>query len=135
MISPLRLVEELNSLHAAITNRNFELNYPSLKMVVITDNDKTYCLEIDLTGYPEYMPSMYVRKELKTKDGTKMGTSGAMHCLGTQDGRTKICHGNGSHWRPDTSLLALYFKGKLWLEAYEHHLATGETIDSLLKHQ
>lgn len=135
MIAPLRLVDELNGLHVEISNRNFELDYPSLKMVVITDNDKTYCLEVDLTGYPELMPSMYVLKELKLRNGHKMSTSASMHCLGTCKGRTKICHGNLSHWRPDTSFVKLYHKGKLWLEAYEHYLATGEPIDEYLKHQ
>ena len=138
MMTPLRLVDELNRLHEYLSLDNFELknglkDNPTLLLVAITDSNRTYGLEVNLKGYPESKPSMCVLEELPTRDGKKMTCSGAMHCLGTQNGRTFICH--CSTWRPDTHLISLYFKGKLWLEAYEGHLQTGKPIDYYLKHQ
>lgn len=138
MMTPQRLVEELNSLVKEITLNNFKLvdgltPHPVLTAAVITHNGHHYGLEIDLKGYPEQMPRMCVPQALKKRDGTLMSLSSAMHCLGIRDGKTYICH--GSVWRPETSLFHLYIKGKLWLEAYEGHLETGNDIDYYLKEE
>ena len=141
MINPQRLVEELNSLHQGyLSLNNFELTdalaeSPVLKMVVVTLSNNTYCLLAELKSYPEKMPDLYVLEELKMRDGKKMGLSSAMHCLGTANGRTRICYGNTSHWRPDTHLYDLYIKGKLWLEAYDYYMKTGTPIRDILIEQ
>ncbi len=138
MMTPLRLVDELNLLVKDLSLNNFELkdgltDHPVLRAAIVTANQHHYGLEIDLTGFPEKQPKMYVLKKLMKQDGTPMGLSSAMHCLGITDEKTRVCFANS--WQPDTHLIELYFKGKLWLECYEAHLETGNTIDHYLKHE
>lgn len=141
MMSPQRLVDELNALHDKyLSLNNFELSNaltdrPMLKMIAVTLANNTYCLLADLTGYPEQMPDLYVLKELRMRDGSKMGASGSMHCLGTLNGRTQICLGRECCWSPSTHFHDIYIKGKLWLEGYENYLRTGQIIATFLKEQ
>jgi len=137
MMTPLRLVDELDRLVDVLTLENFELRdamkeNPELRMPVITYANHNYCLLVKLKGYPLNKPSLAVIGELRKKDGSAMGISGSMHCLGYDNGNTLICYGNT--WRPDTHLIDLYYKGKLWLDCYDAHLKTGHTIDYYLKH-
>lgn len=107
-----------------------------MKAVVETASKKVYVLILELMGYPELMPDMYVMGELKYKNGEPMSkTSYSMHCYGYCDGNTEICFGDSSEWSPQTSLFDLYIKGKIWLECYDGgHLVTGKPIDYYLRH-
>ena len=71
----------------------------------------------------------------KRKDGSLLnGTSGEQHTLAAHDGLTEICHFNSSQWMSQNTLYQILMKGRLWLEAYEIHLQTGEDLEKYLPH-
>jgi hypothetical protein len=110
---------------------------PNTKLYALakTSSQKEYVLILDLAGYPEACPKIYVRGELKDHWGKPMSeTSASMHCYGYEDGNTRLCQGWQASWTPAYHIFALYMRGLFWLECYERHLATGETIDKYLKH-
>ncbi len=57
-----------------------------------------------------------------------------MHTLGVRDGSTLICHFKPSRWVPSNILYLVALKGRIWLEAYEGHLRTGNRLDNFLPH-
>jgi hypothetical protein len=64
-----------------------------------------------------------------------LSTSGSMHTLGGVKGCVQICHYSSSNWSPNVTLYKVILKGRLWLEAYEIYLRTGNDIDTYLPHQ
>lgn len=72
---------------------------------------------------------------LRDRSGTPMtNASATMHVLGAKDGCTKICHFRSSRWVPANTLYLVALKGRIWLEAYEAHVLTGQPIDRFLRH-
>lgn len=114
---------------------NVGTSKPYLVCAAITNNDKLYTLKVELDQFPENVPKVFVMKMLKTKEGEDMsGCSGSMHTLTSENGCTRICH-YGNNWTPSVSLWRVIFKCMIWLNMYELHLQTGESIDTYLSHQ
>ena len=91
---------------------------------------------MQLDGFPEYMPNVFVTKMLYSRDGRKLDSiSATMHTLTSENGWTQICHYGFNSWTPDVSLYKIYIKCRLWLEMYELHLQTGHNMDYYLNHQ
>lgn len=108
---------------------------PYLILAAKTSNHKLYTLRIELSSFPESVPKVFVTKMLKTRTGANMnGASGSMHTLTSEHGWTRICH-YGNDWTNRVSLFRVYYKCLMWLNMYELHLQTGESIDTYLNHQ
>ena len=107
-----------------------------LVMAVRTNRRNIYTLYIQLDGFPENMPKVFVTQMLVSHDGKKLeSASGTMHTLTSENGWTRICHYGSNSWTPNVSLYKVYIKCRLWLEMYELHLQTGKPIDYYLSHQ
>jgi ubiquitin-protein ligase len=109
-----------------------------LMFAIRTNSGKTYTLKIEIpNGYPNSLPAVYVTnpKPLKTKFGEAMlETSANMHTWSGKDGCTRICHFGTVSWSPRQSLAKVVMKCRVWLEIYEAHLITGESIGDVLQH-
>ena len=91
-------------------------------------------------SYPHEHPKCYLAdKGLKFKDGSlvkDMGTSSSWHLLDpSSEGMPQVCHGRPALWNAKKSLASVFTKAFMWLEAFEHHLKTGSTLDTYLRHQ
>lgn len=103
-----------------------------------TNSGKVYTLRIDIPmDYPNSVPAVYITnpKPLKTKFGASMlEPSASMHTLTGKDGCVRICHFGYNSWSPRQTLAKVIMKCRMWLEVYEYHLQTGDSSDSVLKH-
>lgn len=85
-------------------------------------------------GYPSERPSLYITdpKPLLNYHGAAisgLGVSHAMHTLEPHSaGWVQICHWRSARWHAGIVLQKVFLKALLWLEAYEHHLATGRDL-------
>ncbi len=105
-----------------------------------TNRGREYRVRLDsLLGYPSAMPRVLVTAPtLYTRDGRPMwevGTSAKMHTLTPLGTWVQVCHGRGDRWETRDTLYLAVLKARLWLEAYEYHLDTGEPLDRWLSHQ
>lgn len=105
---------------------------------VTCTNDKKYTLRVYLpSDYPNSCPDMIVCNPascLRKRDGSLLSsTSGYDHTLSSRDGCTKICHFRSDLWRDDNTLYQVVMKGLIWLEAYEAHLRTGNSLSKYLQ--
>ena len=104
-----------------------------------TNSHALYNLAIELHHFPLGSPTVkVVSPHLKDYNGRPLAlsiTSSRMHHLGAdRHGAIRLClHVPGQHDPRDTLYKSL-LKARLWLEAYETHLRTGEMIDELLSH-
>ena len=57
-----------------------------------------------------------------------------MHVINSVDGCTGLCHFRSNLWESSFSLHMVAMKGRIWLEAYEGYLRTGDAIDHWLPH-
>lgn len=95
-----------------------------------------YTLHVELNRFPNDVPKVFVTKMLKDEDGENLDScDGSMHVLDSEHGWTRICHYGESSWNPRVSLYKIYVKCCLWLNMYELHLETGNSIDYYLNHQ
>ena len=63
------------------------------------------------------------------------GDRSASHTLGrNNEGFLRICHYLCTHWNGLHTFYEVFVKGRLWLEAYEGHISTGNSIDYYLGH-
>jgi hypothetical protein len=104
-----------------------------------SQSGKQYVIFLRLGQFPDEAPRMYVvSPKLFNHRGesmTQYGASGSMHTLAADEhGNTQICHYNGRFWNPRKTLYLCVMKGRLWLEAYEAHVRTGDDIDTWLGH-
>ena len=61
-----------------------------------------------------------------------LGVSHAYHVYGNgHNGFLQICH--TSDWDSSCTCVMALLRGALWVDGYEHHLRTGETIDQYLE--
>ncbi len=103
-----------------------------------TNSGKEYTLRVRVPeDYPNSQPVLLVVSPfpLRGHDGSKMtglGVDHSMHTLSPVDGFVQVCHYRG--WSPDLTLYRVFLKGRIWLEAYEGHLRTGNRIDDYLHH-
>lgn len=108
---------------------DMDSDLPYLKMVAITNSKNIYTLRVDLDKFPESIPKVFVTKMLKSKQGRDLNSaSHEMHTLSSEHGFTRICHYGNSSWTPNVALNKVYLKCRVWLEAYEAHLKTGDNI-------
>lgn len=108
---------------------------PYLLIAAITNGGGLYTLRIDLASFPDSAPPVFVTRMLRNSSGEEMsGCSHEMHTLTSENGWTRLCHYGYSEWTPAVSLFKVYVRCRLWLEMYEAHLRTGNTIDYYLSH-
>lgn len=103
-----------------------------------TNNGRSYTLRIYVpSNFPNECPVLVVSSPsspLMRKGGSARLSGGEDHVYGIYDGLTQICHFNPSKWTSENSLYQIFMKGRLWLEAYEIHLRTGQYLEKYLAH-
>lgn len=115
---------------------DMDTDKPYLKMAALTNSKTLYTLRVDLDEFPESIPKVFVTKMLKSKDGRDLDfPSHEMHTLRSEHGYTRICHFGNTSWTPNVALNRVYLKCRVWLEAYEAHLQTGDYISDYLGSQ
>jgi hypothetical protein len=98
-----------------------------------------YKLRLELSEFfPDSEPDLFVEspRKLLMYDGVKtinsLGTSHSYHVYENEDnGFVQICHTND--WDSSCTCVMALLRGALWVDGYEHHLRTGETIHQYLK--
>ena len=98
-----------------------------------------YKLRLELSEFfPDSEPGLFVEspQKLPMCDGVKtvnsLGTSHSYHVYENEDnGFVQICHTND--WDSSCTCVMALLRGALWVDGYEHHLRTGETIDQYLQ--
>jgi hypothetical protein len=87
-------------------------------------------------GYPDEMPDLYIIEPCplygyQNKTVQSYGTSHQMHAW-TPDWNdyVKICHTKEDYWSAADTIVSVVLKGFLWLEAFEVHCRTGQSIDA-----
>jgi ubiquitin-protein ligase len=139
-MTPQRLQQEIAILEKYFPRKykfeNLFLENELIDVGVKTQSGKVYRLNIKLkTDYPNSMPSVFVAFPLPLlkKDGSVIsGVSHEMHTLSNDGSNVQICHFKSENWNPNQSLYKVILKARIWLEAYEGHLATGNPIDNYL---
>ncbi|CAB4027573.1 Hypothetical predicted protein [Paramuricea clavata] len=104
-----------------------------IEITMITNNERTYVLRVYIPpDYPNSLPIMVVRD---SPEPMPNWISGRMtHSFGqNEDGHLVICHYRRDRWSPDRTLSDIVVKGRIWLEAYEAHLVTGEQMEYYLR--
>ena len=129
-MTPQRLQQEIAILEKYFPRKykfeNLYLDNELLDVGVKTQSGKVYRLNIKLKpDYPNSMPSVYVVYPLPLHKYDGSVISGASHDMHTLSN-------DGSNWNPNQSLYKVILKARIWLEAYEGHLATGNPIDNYL---
>jgi hypothetical protein len=104
-----------------------------------TQNGNVYTVFLDLKRFPDVPPPAWVvAPKLLDADGDDLcdwGVSEPMHILGGSAKKgVQICHHGEHHWTTSLTLHHVLLKVRIWLEAYEGHLAHGLPIDHWLKH-
>lgn len=97
----------------------------------------TYAAEVVVTpGYPSRAPKLVIvdPKPLLMADGKylcQLGTNHNYHVLGQQGhSDLQICH--TSAWNASHNCIQVITRLALWIRAYEEHLRTAETIDTIM---
>ena len=108
-----------------------------IEIGVTCTNDKQYTLRIYIPDdYPNACPRVVVSNPsscLTKLDETVMNTSSVDdHTWNSKDGCTQICHYRPSEWTGDNTLYQVAMKGLIWLEAYEAHIRTGNSLSDYL---
>jgi hypothetical protein len=106
---------------------------------VNTNNGNSYTLRVYLASdFPNSCPILVVSSPsspLKKKYRSLLdSTSGNDHVYSAHDGLTQICHFIKDRWTSENTIYQVLMKGRIWLEAYEIHLRTGEDLDKYLAH-
>lgn len=141
MMTASRYHAEVDALQRSLPSNMFKFfdmdsDKPYVKMVAITNSKNMYTLRIDLDQFPESIPKVFITKMLKSKYGVDLNSpSHEMHTLGSEHGYTRICHYGNTSWAPNVALNKVYLKCRVWLEAYEAHLKTGDNIADYLGNQ
>lgn len=145
MISQQRLLTEKQALDFGFPNRYVIQNLNSdgayVDLGLRTNSGNTYRLKIVLEDFPYSKPDVYVvyPTQLRDYDGkllSSYGTSSAMHLLNTDSkGNIQLCHYSSKVWHSNVTLYKVALKCLVWLNAYDGHLRTGESLDYFLKHQ
>lgn len=135
MISKGRYQAEVEALRLSFGDSDLfrfydmDTDKPYVKIAALTNSKNLYTLRIDLDEFPESIPKVFITKMLKSKQGKNLDSpSHNMHTLQSEHGYTRICHYGNSSWTPNVALNKIYLKCRVWLEAYEAHLQTGDDI-------
>ncbi len=155
MMDSLRFRAEQSVLTKNLPEGTFEFHdmgsaNPYLEVIVTTVTDNQYLLRIELKGFPESKPSVYIQAmcpygasswreaNLENYQGESLkNVSASNHTLAPHPdyGWVQICHYNPSAWRSDVSLWFVYLLCSFWLNAYEYSIMKRIPLDAVLKHQ
>jgi hypothetical protein len=141
MMTASRFHAEVDALQRSLPPNMFKFfdmdsDKPYVKMVAITNSKNMYTMRVDLDEFPEAIPKVFITKMLKSKFGDDLDSpSHEMHTLMSEHGYTRICHYGNDSWQPNVSLNKVYLKCRVWLEAYEAHLQTGDNLCDYLATQ
>ncbi len=104
-----------------------------------TNKNNSYTLRIGLPeDFPNSCPKLTIvsPKNLRQKNGQPLPeNSSEFHTLGAEGGCISICHFYPLRWNAQDTMYEVFMKGRLWLEAYEGHLNTGEPLNVYLPEQ
>jgi len=96
-----------------------------------------YKQRLDLSyGFPDRGPDLYIEypRILPMRDGrtiNSLGTSSQYHVFDNgPQGEVKICY--GLDWNASFTCIMPLIRGVIWIDGYENHLRTGETIASFI---
>lgn len=105
-----------------------------------TNSGIQYAIRLVLhDGYPDELPSALITHPTPLRDRrgrllSRLGPDATMHILDEEGGFPSICHYHPARWGADMTLYKVAMKARVWLEAYESYLRTGNPIDSYLHH-
>ena len=102
-----------------------------VEVALMTNNDNKYTLRLYIDNFPNAMPDLVVvssPKPMPDWDGSYDN-----HTLIKRDGYLRICHYHESQWTDRSSLYEVMMKGRVWLEAYEGHIRTGQPMNHFLR--
>jgi hypothetical protein len=103
-----------------------------VEVALKTNNDNEYTLKIYIgRDFPNSIPEMVVVSSPKPMPDWEC--SSTTHTLWKRDGYLQICHYHSSQWTDRSSLYEVVMKGRVWLEAYEGHLRTGNPMNYFLR--
>ena len=102
-----------------------------VEVTLKTNNENQYTLRVYIGGFPNSVPDMVVVSSPKPMPDWE--GSYANHTLSKRDGFLRICHYHSSQWTDRSSLYEVFMKGRVWLEAYEGHLRTGQPMNYFLR--
>ena len=104
-----------------------------------TNNNHKYTLRIEVPDdIPNSCPKLWIvsPKNLRQRNGEPLPeNSSQFHTLAVKDGCMSICHFYPLHWNAQDTLYEVFMKGRLWIEAYEGHLNSGQPINNYLPEQ
>jgi hypothetical protein len=103
---------------------NAKNNY---KIRLYVPSDLPYSVPDAVIIYPNPLTDYYGR--------TLLESSAVMHLLSPVDGYPKICTYKTSNWNSSITFYKLLVKIRIWLEAFDGHISTGNNLDFYLKHQ
>lgn len=106
-----------------------------------TNNRTLYRIRLYIpTDLPYSVPDVVITypnpvKDYVGKDLVLHGSSATMHLLSDRDGYPKICTYRATNWNSNVTFYKVLIKVRLWLEALDGHIRTGQPLDYFLKHQ
>lgn len=116
--------------------KDLDTPHPYLLIGARTKVGNVYTLRINLENHPNSVPKVFVTKMLYTKQGKPMSEARHdTHTLTSENGWTRICHYGPEEWSLKVSLYKVYLKCVFWLNIYEVHLITGQTMEYYLCRQ
>lgn len=111
-------------------------NETKVEVLLKSNSDREFKLRIYIpSDFPNSCPLLVVvsPEKLYMKNGQRLPeTSDAFHTLEDVDNFHRICHFHPPSWTADITLFQVFMKGRIWIEAYEAHLATGKKMDEFL---
>lgn len=107
-----------------------------------TNSKNVYHIEVRLVHpdqphikYPDCGPTVLISSPMPLRSRTNealTSSSATMHTLPAIDGKTRICL--YKVWAPTYTIYRALVKTRVWLEAYDAHIRTGQPIDRFLHH-
>ena len=91
------------------------------------------------SGFPTQRPPLYITEPnpLLMKDGTRISSLGVSHAMHTltphENGWVQICHWRDARWHAGIVLQKVFLKAHLWIEAYEQHVITGNSLADFVR--
>jgi hypothetical protein len=104
-----------------------------VEVTLKTNNDNEYTVRIYIGDFPNSVPDMAVVSSPRRMPEEWKSGSYVNHTLKQRDGYLRICHYHSSQWNDRSSLYEVVIKGRVWLEAYEGHLRTGQPMNYFLR--
>lgn len=107
---------------------------PYVDLGLKSNDGNVYRFKILLNSFPYNVPKVYITypDDLKTYDGRNIvdvGASHSMHLLQPMGNMPQVCHFKSDHWHSQRTIYNVSLKLRVWMEAYESHLRTGQTLD------